>query len=74
MILIYEIKHKTAEIRTKQRQMSSHKRLNDKSEVKNRHLTLVHVIIRFVIPVVFIIKLDWSVCICLAQLYDGRNM
>ena len=31
-------------------------------------------IIRFVIPVVFIIKLDWSVCICLTQLYDGRDM
>jgi len=30
--------------------------------------------IRFVIPVVFIIKLDWSVCICLTQLYDGRDM
>jgi len=31
-------------------------------------------IIRFVIPVVFIIKLDWIVCICLTQLYDGRDM
>jgi len=30
-------------------------------------------IIRFVIPVVFIIKLEWSVCICLTQLYDGRD-
>jgi len=30
--------------------------------------------IRFVIPVVFIIKLDWSVCICLTQLYAGRDM
>jgi len=29
---------------------------------------------RFVIPVVFIIKLDWSVCSCLTQLYDGRDM
>ena len=26
------------------------------------------------IPVVFIIKLDWSICICLTQLYDGRDM
>ena len=26
-------------------------------------------IIRFVIPVVFINKLDWSVCTCLTQLY-----
>ena len=32
------------------------------------------VIIRFVIPVVYIIKLDCSVCICLTQLYDGRDM
>jgi len=31
-------------------------------------------IIRFVIPVVFIIKLDYSVCTCLTQLYDGRDM
>jgi len=31
-------------------------------------------VISFVIPVVFIIKLDWSVCICLTQLYDGRDM
>ena len=31
-------------------------------------------IIRFVIPVLFIIKLEWSVCICLTQLYDGRDM
>jgi len=30
--------------------------------------------IRLVIPIVFIIKLDWSVCICLKQLYDGRDM
>ena len=29
---------------------------------------------RFVIPVVFVMKLDWSVCICLTQLYDGRDM
>jgi len=35
MILIYEMKHKTAEINTKQQRMSSHKRLNDKVEVKN---------------------------------------
>jgi len=27
------------------------------------------IIIRFVIPVVFINKLDWSVCTCLTQLY-----
>ena len=33
-----------------------------------------NLIIRFVIPVVFIIKPDWSVCICLTQLYDGRDM
>jgi len=32
------------------------------------------VIIRFVIPVVFIIELDWSVCICLTQLCDGIDM
>ena len=31
-------------------------------------------VIRFVIPVVFIIKLDWSVCTSLTQLYDGRDM
>jgi len=31
-------------------------------------------IIRFIIPVVFIIKLDWSVRICLTQLYAGRDM
>jgi len=31
-----------------------------------------YVIIKFVIPVVFIIKLDWCVCTCLTQLYDGR--
>jgi len=31
-------------------------------------------LIRFVIPVVFIIKLDWSVCSFLTQLYDGRDM
>jgi len=31
-------------------------------------------IIRLIIPVVFIIKLDWSVCTCLTQLYDGRDM
>ena len=29
--------------------------------------------IRFVTPVVFIIKPDWSACICLTQLYDGRD-
>ena len=34
----------------------------------------VAVVIRFVIPVVFVIKLDWSVCTCLTQLYDGREM
>jgi len=28
---------------------------------------------KFVIPIVFIIKLDWSVCTCLTQLYDGRD-
>ena len=32
------------------------------------------IVIRFVILVVFIIKLDWSVCICLTQLYDGKHM
>ena len=31
-------------------------------------------IIRFVIPIVFIIKLHWSVCISLTQLYDDRDM
>ena len=31
-------------------------------------------IIKFVIPVVFIILLDWSVHTCLKQLYDGRDM
>jgi len=35
MILIYEMKHKAVEIHTKLRRMSSHKRLNDKGEVKN---------------------------------------
>jgi len=30
--------------------------------------------VKFVILVVFIIKLDWSVCICLTQHYDGRDM
>ena len=30
--------------------------------------------ISFVIPIMFIIKLDWSVCICLTPLYDGRDM
>jgi len=25
-------------------------------------------------PFVFIIKVDWSVCICLTQLYDGTDM
>jgi len=34
----------------------------------------IYIIIRFVIPVVFIIKLDWSVCTCLTQVYDGRDM
>jgi len=33
-----------------------------------------HIIIRFVITIVLIIKLEWSVCICLTQLYDGRVM
>ena len=32
------------------------------------------ILIRFFIPVVFIIKLDCSVCACLTQLYDGRDM
>ena len=31
-------------------------------------------VLRFVIPVVFIIKLDWSVFTCLTQLHDGRYM
>ena len=31
-------------------------------------------IIRFIIPIVLIIKLDWNVCICLTQLYDDRDM
>jgi hypothetical protein len=31
-------------------------------------------VIRFVIPIVFIIKLDWGVCTSLTQLYDGRDM
>ena len=43
MILIYEMKHKAVEIHTKLRRMSSHKRLNDKGEVKNWHLTRVYV-------------------------------
>ena len=34
----------------------------------------VYIIIRFVISLVFIIKLEWSVCICLTQLYDDRDM
>jgi len=41
MILIYEIEYMTAEIHTKQRRMSSHRRLNDKGEIKNWHLTSV---------------------------------
>jgi len=36
--------------------------------------TLSEVIMRFVIPVVSIIRLDWNVCICLTQIYDGRDM
>jgi hypothetical protein len=32
------------------------------------------IIIRFITPVVFIIKLHWGVCTCLKQLYDGREM
>jgi len=32
------------------------------------------VIIWFVIPVVFTIKIDWSVRTCLIHLYDGRHM
>ena len=35
---------------------------------------MTFIIIRIVIPVVFIIKLDWSVCTCLTQLYDGKDM
>ena len=31
-------------------------------------------VIRFVIPVVFIVKLNCSLCICLTQLYAGRDM
>ena len=31
-------------------------------------------IIRLVILDVFIIKVEWSVCTCLTQLYDGRYM
>ena len=31
-------------------------------------------VIRFVIPIVFIIKLDWGVCTVLTQLYDGADM
>jgi len=38
------------------------------------HVRIGIMVIRFVIPVVFIIKLEWSVCICLTQLYDGRDM
>ena len=37
-------------------------------------VTFNYIIIRFVIPVVFIIKLDWSVYTCLTQLYDGIDM
>ena len=36
--------------------------------------TLLSMIIRFVIPVVFINKLYWSVCTGLTQIYDGRYM
>jgi len=32
---------------------------------------LTSLIIRFVIPVVFIIKLDWSAYTCLTQLYNS---
>ena len=38
------------------------------------NINILKVIIRFIIPVVFIIKLDWSVCTCLTQLYYGRYM
>jgi len=31
-------------------------------------------VVRFVIPIVFVNKLDWSVCTCLTQLYDGGDM
>jgi len=46
---------------------------SEKVTYKNKTST---VIVRFVIPVMFIIKLDWSVrvCTCLIQLYDGRHM
>ena len=37
-------------------------------------VTFNYIIIRFVISVVFIIKLDWSVYTCLTQLYDGIDM
>ena len=37
-------------------------------------MNILKVNIRFVIPVVFIIKLDWSVHTCLTQLFDGRYM
>jgi len=33
-----------------------------------------YMVIRFVIPVVSIIKLDWGVCTSLTQLYDDRDM
>jgi len=42
--------------------------------VQVRSGTALPTFIRFVIPVVFIIKLDWSVCICLTKLYDSRDM
>ena len=43
--------------------------------VTNREVRQVHLpFIRFVILVVFIIKLDWSACTCLTQPYDGRDL
>ena len=44
------------------------------SLVFHQRLQHLFLVIRFVIPVVFIIKLDWSVCICITQLYGGRDM
>ena len=39
--------------------------------VQDRGLSIYAIM---VILIVFIIKLDWSVCTCLTQLYDGRDM
>ena len=43
-------------------------------DFQNTTNKIIVINIRFVITVVFIITLDWSVCICVTQLYDGTDM